>query len=262
MRTDIFRTVGCNKETCEDSITKNITSDRGTIVLSDGCGSGSLPDLGSQLSAYATRDIGGDTIEQFRNSAIWELKMVYERLNLKPKDLLSTIVHLEIQDGMASLNILGDGYWFYKTRAGNLHLYGIEYSFNAPYFIQYEMDGVAQNYADNCGGVATITDLINNQATQIYWPNSAGFHFDISVDDLEMIGIASDGIHSFFLPDKNELGDNPRVPELEIITNLLDFKQTGGYFLHRRAKAYLKDLAGRGIKHYDDVSIGVFLLDS
>lgn len=258
MRADTFRTVGNNKETCEDSI---VTSGD-TIVLSDGCGSGLLPDLGSQLSAYATRDIGGETVDQFRNSAIWELKMVYERLNLKARDLLSTIVHLQIQDGMASLNILGDGYWFYKTRAGNLHLYGIEYSFNAPYFIQYDMEGTAQRFADNCGGIATITDLINNQETQFYWPNSAGFHFDISVDDLEMIGIASDGIHSFFLPDKDELGDNPRVPELEILTNLLDFKQTGGYFLHRRAKAYLKELAAKNIKHYDDVSIGVFLLDS
>lgn len=255
MYSDIFKTVGNNKATCEDAICK----EDNIIVLSDGCGSGALPDLGAQLSAYSLKNIRGETKDEFLTAAQVELDSVYSKLDVHPIDLLSTVMHLEIEKGAANLNILGDGCWFYRTRAGNLHLFSIDYSFNAPYFVQYDMLGSAQRYADNCGAMATINDEILDQHTSIFWPDSRGFHFDISTDDLELIGIASDGLTSFYKDGEyDEIGNRVMIPAKDILEELLAFKTTGGQFLERRAKAYLKSL--EGVKHYDDLSIGVVLL--
>lgn len=255
MHSDIFKIVGHGKVACEDAICK----EDNIIVLSDGCGSGELPDLGAQLSAYALKNIRGETKDEFLTAAQVELDSIYSKLGVRAIDLLSTVMHLEVEKGAANLNILGDGCWFYRTRAGNLHLFTIDYSFNAPYFVQYDMLGSAQKYADNCGAVATITDEILGQETQIFWPDSCGFHFDISTDDLELIGIASDGLTSFYKDGEyDEIGNRVMIPAKEVLEGLLDFKLTGGCFLERRARAYLKSL--EGVKHYDDLSIGVVLL--
>ncbi len=246
-----------DKGWCEDAITPREFSDGSHVIcISDGCGSANKPELGaSLLSQYASgwAQVGDDLFKQ-------DLRHMYKIMGVEDiGDVLATLNHLYIDTaaGTATFTIIGDGCWFYKTKSGKLHLFSIEFAGNAPHFIQYELTGRDVEIEYNGWCSAYIDDFAQPCEIPISgrewlpYASSKRFSFTHNLDDLELVGIASDGLTSFRNKDRTPLKLNAK----DILEKFLS--HTRSYYYADSCKEVIQKLWNDGVYHYDDFSIGV-----
>lgn len=248
-----------DKGWCEDSIFQNRGDEGNIICLSDGCGSGEQPELGAALLAK----LGSTWLSQHHFDSVFKfyLTSLYDSLGITNyNDMLATLNHLHIVDNKATVTIVGDGCWFYQTKSGTLHLHSIEFIGNAPHFIQYEMTNTD---TDSMGfGLSYIDSfeeprILPQQREWLDQATSKRFTFEYNVDDLQLIGIASDGLTSFINMDNTEAP----LTAKQILERILNIKHPYGDFMKRACKKTIQELWEEGLYHYDDLSIGVALLN-
>lgn len=244
-----------DKGWCEDAITHREIKDGHTICISDGCGSAHKPELGaSLLSQFAAfwSSIGNDTFNK-------SLMNMYHLMGVEDiSDVLATINHLYIdtQAGTVTFTIIGDGCWFYKTKSGKLHLFSIEFAGNAPHFIQYELTGRDVEIERNGWCSSYIDDFSDNTTPPsgrewLPYASSKKFSFTHNIDDLELAGIASDGLTSFRNRDRTPL----KLTAKDVLQMFLDSRQH--YYFSDTCRDLMQQLWNDGVYHYDDFSIGI-----
>jgi len=129
----------------------------------------------------------------------------------------------------------------------------IKYTNNAPYYLSYLINSKRKNlYKEMKNDKLLITINKDNTSKKLY-AHDYGWVDCYDLNEYQCIAICSDGISSFIS------SNNTPINTENIIPNFLSFKTIKGKFLKRRSLRYLKEQKEKGVYHFDDLSIGVFL---
>ena len=263
-------TIGNSHEVCEDYIYHSFQVDP-YMILADGCSSSKNTDVGARVLVHAARNIlnrfihrTGIPIEAdvLGDMIAFEAEETIKKLGLNTSALDATLIIAHRLKDKIIINVFGDGNVILKKKDGTTKMYNYQYAKNMPYYLSYYVDAARQHQyckemfdADEGGKCLVTSSYINdefNVSTEDFVKIPT---FILSIEDYEMIGIASDGIESFFNPLNSD-----RMGYKEVLEELTAFKGTVGEFLKRRCKRAIKNYKKEGIEHYDDVSIGVMLI--
>ena len=268
---DSFMTIGNSHEVCEDYIYSSFQVDP-YIILSDGCSSSKNTDVGARVLVHSARnilnrfihrtgipieaDVLGDMIAN-------EAEETIRKLGLNNSALDATLIIAYRLKDKIIINVFGDGNVILKKKDGTTKMYNYQYAKNMPYYLSYYVDSGRQHqyckemFEIDEGGKCLVTALYNDDEFNVSTGDFVKIPtFILPIEDYEMIGIASDGIESFFSPHDN----SSKKGFEEVIEELTAFKGTVGEFLKRRCKRAIKNYKKEGVEHYDDVSIGVMLI--
>jgi len=252
MKTDTFLKQGSTHYICEDYIDSN----NNLIALSDGCSSSTNTDFGSRvlvrkaLSDY--KSLMKESYDFVRDN--WIKDFVYDKIDLGFKDetyLDATLLLLKDN----RITIFGDGFFFYKKKNKDLEIVRIEYNSGAPYYLSYSINSDREKeYHKIYGTGIDITNVCikNNQEVSNIEGlsyNPRFLEYNIDTTDLELIGIASDGLDTF-----TEEGNY--IPFQKIVSDICNFRSYKGEIVKRRInKLFKRDW--KNYDNYDDISIGI-----
>jgi hypothetical protein len=133
---------------------------------------------------------------------------------------------------------------------------------NMPYYLSYEIDPDRKELypKQNKKNINIFNvDLDVDIDTVLDYDTPWGISEKTS--NLSKVLIASDGISSFFSKENNQM---QLVHPKDLTQGFLDFSTTKGEFLKRQLgskRGFLSELKGKGINHFDDLSVGVILME-
>ncbi len=250
------------------------------VILSDGCSSSPDTDVGARLLVLTARrrlavlqqptTTEDEKIEQhwrFGHQVAALSTMRVERLGLPVSVLDATLLVAYHDEAGVSVHLYGDGCIGARREDGRWEFIQVEYAHNAPFYLSYLTDAERQHsYIAMIGTDCTETAQTVHRTT-VYQESDAPetvetvhqsydtpLFFSFDWHQYNLIALASDGLHSFFLETTGE-----RLNGSAIARSLLTFRHTGKDFLKQRVRQLLLQYAGQGIHPFDDVSLGVFV---
>lgn len=228
------------------------------FIVADGCSSSPNTDIGARLLTHLfsaelehNRPLTVDSLDKILKKAT----EIIHSFKLSSFSLDSTLLCGYIKDKIININLFGDGYLFVKYKDGSNLIIEIEYTDNAPYYLRVNCDELykkqwLEHFPNNR---LKIIEYIQNSISKTMNSNVTNYpSYSFDLDNIEYIGIASDGLASFV----NPLGDI-KSPK-EVIDDILSFKNNKGAFVKRRLKKMIKNYGKDGFHNYDDVSVAVF----
>jgi len=285
MNTDCAFYIGTTHEVCQDYALSNNNS----IVISDGCSGSKHSDIGARvLNITAINKIKElDSLFYFdEKECILLARPTIKMLNISNECLDATLLvakFYEFNDDegkkIQTLESMcyGDGAIVIKTKDGDITIIDSIYTDSYPYYINYMYDKTGRyenwirNHNNHKVNVSTIKpdgSIIKNeefiQQTRIknigllhYRENKTWVEL-VGIEDIEYIAIMSDGIHSFYKTIITETSKyNKSIPYLEVLKELLTFKNFSGKFVQRRINKFRKNCAKKNWANNDDLSLAV-----
>lgn len=246
---------------CQDYALSGCRRDLAWTVLADGCSTGGRTDLGARVWAHA----GERALSEAGMRAMAGARECADLVHARAHPFLAP---LQVEDGYATLLMaasdgetakvlaFGDGVVAARYRDGRLKFWDINYSLNAPRYLQYATDPdlltkwealvagsalrIFVNEYDE-DGVLLKTNIETLPAT------TAGFEIDFKdLRDIEAVFICTDGAVSF-----------EGRSAYESILPLTQVKNPVGQFIHRRLGALLRTWRKEGAKGpSDDLAVG------
>jgi hypothetical protein len=277
---DTFSCIGSNHKgtPCEDYV---YAVDK-HIALSDGCSSSPNTDIGARLIVNAClsntsllADLSTYTVDLPNNSTVNtfmfnNVKECAKSLTVYPVTALdATLLSLQYIDTdpnnhFIAANVYGDGIIFSKSKSGDIVFYHIENTANMPFYMSYHISKkrLQQYLSETANDKTTVTRYSKQDNGE--WESvvisdaSAGTPVSImyssdELQDLEFIGVASDGLESF-------VSGNNKMQLSDVIKDVLSIKNTNGNFIRRRLLKMIKNYSKDGFTNYDDVSVGCMYL--
>lgn len=228
------------------------------MVLADGCSASPDTDIGARLLVAAAREYltaqRESTAAELAVHSAFRAEAAARVLGLPPSVLDATLVAAFIQGDSVNVILLGDGAVCYTDRAGTLHLIEVEYSHNAPYYPAYRLDkdkdDTYRRRSAAGGAVKTVRTDGRTRIEPLFEPTV----LRLPVANLESLLIASDGIGSF-----RHKASGKSLSAEDVARRLTDFRGVAGGFVKRKLKRALKQWAGEGVVHDDDLSIGAMV---
>jgi len=269
---DSFVVKGNSHIRCEDYTThfeKNAYQ-KGVVVC-DGCSSAKNSDIGSMLLALLAKKVltarGIDLVslryEGFISEVLEWLNLARSLVGVDEESLFSTLCvgytyELENKHFFRAF-IYGDGVIFARKKNTNeWRIWQINYASNAPFYPQYLQDKGA-SYEIFLLGQAhdPLKELIETTEThQSRYPFNSPIDICLNLEEYDLVGVASDGVESF-----TKGTSDTAIPAIDVIKELTAFKNKTGQFMARRVLKALKAYQNAGYVPYDDVSIGVIVVD-
>jgi hypothetical protein len=271
MSADSYFAIGSAHQVCQD----HAISDGDFVVLSDGCSGAKDSDWGARFITKSAYNILKQTkpgyLDKFINNVMKGAQSYVEKLELHPDCLAATFLFVYKQHKLITACVAGDGYIVAKYREKNkLKIFSYMYDTGAPWYPYYTLnEDLTRGYLEHYGhgklisGITEIEDgkvISHNDLICAMKAEATRVPIDIMLptDEIELVGIASDGLKSFVQQAKGSTSiTNKPVGENEIIKDLFNFKTVEGQFVHRRCQRFLRDCAVQNIKHTDDFSLGV-----
>ncbi len=236
-------------------------------VVSDGCSSGGMTDIGSRLVTLATKR----AIEKYAKPSTWihkdeavtevnllrdiYLEVYRESLGLGYQDLLATCLWAVSDQDSVLIHVTGDGVVGIQSEE-DLQLHHFEWNKNAPYYPAYKLGSLDKQFKQAHEDSATPFVYTNGGAEEqivCYDVNEglAGHTIRLKKDGHKKtsVGLFSDGV---------ELVDNFTYEET--VNQLMAFKSTNGQFAVRRMNRFLKEASSIGKGPMDDISYAVIHL--
>ena len=266
--TDTFIEIGSQHKVCEDYILK-LDSPQ-AVIICDGCSSSKDTDMGARIIANITKmkmqynpallkDLLAsartyDEVQQYGLGIISDADGISTRLGLGETALDSTLIIAVKNPDRNSINVFfyGDGYLILKYKNDDIEIMQIDYDNNAPFYLSYSLNIDRLGQYLNIELQKTITWSGAN-AYSIKDPAELRLTKEIPLGNIEAVMIASDGLGSF-------ISKMDPIPLESIIRSFLIFPVKHGEFLKRTMTYHLNRLKKEGINHYDDLSIGAFLV--
>ncbi|MCK5606305.1 protein phosphatase 2C domain-containing protein [Candidatus Pacearchaeota archaeon] len=268
VNSDTFIEIGSQHKVCEDYI----LSGDNYIILADGCSSSKNSEMGARILCYMAQQFLkyrhlklGDEDDFAHRMGLWVIhnaEMTARHLGIKRSCLDATLVV-----GIRSVDniyvfMYGDGYIITQDKFGNIRIRWVEYTKNMPFYLRYmiDEDGLLSYHDEKI----TKTRLIDYENTahvdriEVAY-DQIGIHA-FSLDTYKSVSICSDGVGSFLDPDA-EPNSNKIIEVRNLIPEMLGFKTTAGTFLQRRMNKFSKTMKRKGIEHFDDLSMGTFLME-
>ncbi len=286
MNSDCVFKIGSTHRICQDYAIIGERNNKNCVIVSDGCSSSPLTDIGARIIATTVRDrlLSIDNMENFyANECIISARQIVDLLKLPTTCLDATLMSIFLNNNDNSTNVdtincHGDGVIIIKFKSNDLYIVSTEYEDGYPFYINYFYDKNGRYdtwYEEHNKRKITLSTIIeNNENICIKDDIEFGYTIDenieirkelkrtrINIFDInliEFIAIVSDGIHSFYESVKTEtsLVNNP-ISFYKIIPELFSFKGYKGSFIQRRLNRFLKNCKKKNWDHYDDLSIGI-----
>jgi len=261
---DFYRKTGDAHQFCEDYI---CASDCG-IFLSDGCSSAANSEIGSKILALTARKLFHEyssksiySIEDILNRIIINSEKTIHDLNVDVEALFATLITLINQGKTLTLNMSGDGVAAVIKHDNTIEIFDIEFSANAPRYLAYRLSNdFRDRYNDIKYNPRICRKIIIKNGKQFAaeilpsYDDADSKTFCIDTKDVKTCVIFSDGVKSFLFPSGNS------VPMIDIILDLINFKNTTNGFVQRRVSRFLQNKEKEGISHYDDLSVAAIYL--
>lgn len=301
MLADAFFEQGLTHEVCEDYARHGADYAVLSDGCSNGGGPRIDADWGARLLCLAaeanisTKD-GKDPVEYVQQIAEAAKHLYHNLLPMSPEGMCATLLTLRpILFYLPTWNflqatIIGDGVSGGKRKDGTWVIRSVEFAHSAPYYLKYRMFKENDQWAKVCSKSFTVRtyagDLFNpSLAFPPYWPityreekwqsvmsfqeeqKELDFEkpfevFEYPLDEFEFAFIASDGVHAFFTPVRNETNKhNEPIHFLDVLRVLLDIRgYRPGFMRLQRHWNFKQDRPGTfkrlNWQHGDDVSVG------
>jgi hypothetical protein len=267
MNSDFIFAKAKQHKICQDyALSGNDNNGNPYVILSDGCSGANDSDWGSRLICKAAQKRwvqlnhfdSASTGFVASNNFNW-IKSDF----LDESCLAATCILSGIKNNKNHIYMAGDGCIITKYKDGVTEVNIRHYSTNAPFYPYYHANTkIKEAYMEQYIGsiINSYYGLKENgslffRENQISTELNSTFSLELDTKDILWTAILSDGIESFFKPEK---GNNPKNVSIEeIIPILLDFKTFGGEFVYRNLNWILNDLYKKGWYHTDDFSCGV-----
>lgn len=259
--TDTFLEMGSQHKVCEDYIIKG-NYPTPYIILADGCSSSNNSEMGARILCHLAKqylkyrkdDLHELDQRKTGNWIIHNAEMTARQLGLSTSCLDATLIIAFQLENRIQIFMYGDGVIIRKIR-DLTEVTTIDFApANAPFYLSYLVDQERFDCYHDMKNELVKTIFHNGELK-----SSETFAYDAQIffkgNAFDTLFICSDGISSFISGDRTE---RKLISHMEILPNLMSFKNTKGEFLKRRAGKELKTLSKSGIHHYDDLSIGAF----
>jgi hypothetical protein len=230
---------GHSHKVCQDYASHNEMG----AAISDGCSSSKDTDIGARLIVRDLLFGGGVNIERMYRMSVFSKEMFD-----------ATYLEVRYSEGALWTKAFGDGVVAIRDMDGDLWIYEYVYPSGYPEYVSYQFDSDRQTLWQ----LATNADLIVN-----VFVNGARFD-DTSycsqvvrkaLCDTSSIAVFSDGVES--CTDK----EGNKISAIDVVTELMAFKNIQGEFVTRRMTRFLKDCEKREWSHYDDLSMAAIVVD-
>lgn len=283
IHTDSFFCIGSTHDVCQDyAFSGSWGSDRHAVIVSDGCSSSPDTDFGSRLLVKAKEHVllfgpGGGTGEFSGQDAILlQADRSLHAVRLSRDCLNATLMTAEYhkETNKVCVEVYGDGVVVARKR--HTHEYvvcSLEFRSGAPYYLRYQMSPHAKEaYLKKFGFMfqekkycITSTGEILSECgaafDQANYNVDAPWESEFDAHDFDMVAVLTDGIHSFQQRVETATSvKNDPVPFLQVVKQVMAFKNYNGVFVKRRCARAMKEFTEKGIFHYDDFSMGAIYI--
>jgi hypothetical protein len=256
--------------------------ERAFAVVSDGCSGGRHTDVGSRLVTTSTikalRMVLPDDTPFVRAhpEAVAEVSDVLvntaaEHLGLNSRDLLATqLIAVVEPSGNCFVSVYGDGTVAFVDRDGGITAYTYEWAKNTPFYRHEDRrqfialhggnDVLAlsqTSYQINPVGETTLT----LETTLTVENGCKGITFINNVFDMNtaLICLFTDGVMQIGRTEPNAQVE--RIEQIEVLRNLIAFKNLSGEFVKRRLIRFLRDCRTKGVGPLDDLGYAVIAIE-
>jgi hypothetical protein len=254
-----------NGKPCQDyALSGRLPNELAYAIVSDGCSSGELTDIGSRLLSLALKQALADgPISGLVDRATAYLKSMQRSLELGQRDMLATgLMAFANNERMFSALITGDGVIVQKSVTGSLIAYKYEWSDNTPFYLAYDEENrhaflkrkpvltVEQwsiGHNENYQLIATDTP-----SPFMIMREGAWWHHEVPHGpwDLDSVAVMSDGVLQV-----------DELPWQKVVWELMNFKSTSGQFVTRRMNRFLSEAKKNGRGPIDDIAMAVIHLE-
>jgi hypothetical protein len=259
---DHFLRMGTSHKICEDYI---ISGNDGFsfVILSDGCSSSKNTDMGARILVHLAKQCLKNefcflhVLTKYENlMSNWIInnsENVAKTMGLNKSCLDATLLILYIMDDLIYVYIYGDGYLITVDLQDKVSFHEISYSNNAPYYLSYRIDERRKILYMK----SNPTKMVITDGDSTPYDYSLPFVKELPINKYKGVFIASDGLGSFINQDGEKFGIE------KILKEIISFKNINGEFMKRRMgskKGVINTFQEQGITHYDDLSIGGFII--
>ena len=257
VNTDAVFFIGDTHKTCEDYALAGDWNGIPYLIVSDGCSSSEMTDVGSRILAHAAKanlipffSLG---YEAYGKAVIQDADNICRRLGLDTCVLDATLIVCFQSENGYKVYMYGDGCVMTCSTQGNC-IDIIEFASGAPFYLSYWLDKQRlQGYTNKFNDLMKWIDESGN-VTEFGF--NAQIVIEIPEDGLESIVLGTDGLQSFY-PKPGVMG----APKpLANFGELMAFKNKNGDFMHRRASRWIAALKKQGIYHGDDIGMAALTI--
>jgi Protein phosphatase 2C len=259
---------------CQDYAIACVEGDTAIAVVSDGCSTGGMTDVGARIVAHSVLKMvkdkpGFDFLCRKNHEFHWAIpshRWIYDSaqgLSLKDEDLYATSLLIRACEESLKVHILGDGVVAHKFQDGSIWARRYEWDKGAPYYPIYSPQEFVDQVSDgdwdalSCSAedyryspskkewilhekqALTSREGIHGFSPWISKPKTSSF-------SQEFLAVFSDGV--------TQIKD---VDWKDAVFQLLDFKNTTGQFVKRRMMKALKTMTP-----LDDISCAVLRISA
>lgn len=263
--TDSTFHIGATHTVCEDyAIAGSASNDAHCAVVSDGCSSASMSDIGSRVLAlsaiHTLLEWEGGEDEELRETILGRSLASLRALGVSDESALqmlhATLMWVEYRGDLLQMRGWGDGALLcLDSRTGNFKVYLWDQPQNTPPYPIYHI--FAPSYWEKMGDTPLVQTILSGTRQE------EGFHtieesevqdanvaWDVSEFDIAVV--FSDGFSTFF-PGNNTLENRLAFIRL-LLSRILDTVPTPG-FLRRCVRKTLKIMRSTDqVTHMDDLS--------
>lgn len=259
---------------CQDyALSGSLGRETAYAIVSDGCSSGGMTDIGSRLVALATLrsleegvlfDMYHDLVNAPSRNAY--LESYRTSLKLETADLLATSMWAVVNERSAAVHVTGDGVVALEYEHA-LCVTTLSWNNNQPYYPAYRLGKLDQQFqmaqALAQEPFTRTDDIINTDNTVT--SKSGSFIVERGMEGMRVYGalehpeygklrtvaLFSDGVEQI-----------DQVETIPAIKALLSFKSVSGQFAVRRMNRFMQDAKKRGRGPIDDIAYAVIHLDN
>jgi hypothetical protein len=280
MNADSYFEIGHSHKICEDYTLSGVCEDLAYAIVSDGCSASKDSDVGARLLAHISRDA---ILYLYKRKLLYDFvflssafKTTFEEIIIKKclevRDTLRLSYNifdatLLIAIGINGQKIMfswGDGYFITKRPSGNIDVIMLTFESNAPYYLSYEMSTEKhEGYKEVYTSQPLIKKLLRIHKdnsitlldTEIITNVMQRSYYHVSNSETDQLIVASDGLGTFEEDPSKCAGLAPRkYSALEIISQIVAYKNPVGEFVTRRMNKFKKDNESLNVIHQDDLS--------
>jgi hypothetical protein len=249
---------------CQDyALSGTLDHETAYAIVSDGCSSGGLTDIGSRLISLATlraltlqlnQGGGLEFIGATRNGL---METYQASLGLHPKDLLATSLFAVTNGDQVLVSVIGDGVVALQYEYG-LMIISYEWNNNTPYYPIYQPTGhdaafstvhqgslfplTITTTSETTGRAVKPVDLMTGMRDQL----SSYPLYSETLGQLQSLALFSDGV-----------GQVDQFGQATAVQALLSFKSTSGQFAVRRMNRFMAESKKVGRGPVDDIAFAV-----
>jgi hypothetical protein len=261
-----------NGKPCQDyALSGMLTENLSFAIISDGCSSGGMTDIGSRLMTLATRQALIDNItdgsppdvDLVHAARDAYLEMYRRSLGLNTNDMLATCIWAIANNDWVIANVTGDGVVVVKCQYDHI-VHQFNWDKNMPYYPAYRIGGLDQSFMESMesnsepltyieeglaptgmggcrdGNLRTLSVDIGMKGVRIGHAHASA---DTYPGRILSVGIFTDGVEQV-----------DQMNYDQAVTELLAFKSANGQFFTRRMNRFLQDVRKTGRGPLDDIA--------